>query len=373
MSQKKAILILVAALIAVGLLVWLGLSLFGPKSATGISAVQLPCPYSDTIRPYGKNVLYYDGLNLHCISSTGSVRWSFPLGPDAGYDCDDTNIAAWTGNTIYILDGRGIPTYNDDLGEEVQFARIGKQYVGAVIGETSTPRLVVKDHQGSHMDEEADAYSGLIMLDVGFYGPNGEYMWTLALDVFGTAANTIMNTFEVGKMNTGEVSLGEPITYEVVYENNKLRVINTRKMLTFDYRGKEDVSASALVYGWHLLDAEVPERGDALLLFAPTSQTQSVYDIRELRLLSGSKDKRFTMPSGCIGATVWNKTIYAISGDQMLRAGINDSRFIAFDMPLPSPVTELVGTLSDGKVIVACGSEAYVVTLPQGYLNTEGR
>lgn len=51
----------------------------------------------------------------------------------------------------------------------------------------------------------------MIILDLGFYGSNGEYMWTLALDVFGTAANTILNTFEVGKMNTGEVSLGKAL------------------------------------------------------------------------------------------------------------------------------------------------------------------
>ena len=199
-------------------------------------------------------------------------------------------------------------------------------------------------------------------------------MWTLALDEFGTAANTIMNTFEVGKMNTGEASLGEPITYSVLYENNKLRVINTRKMLTFDYRGTEDITASVLVYGWRLLDTEVPERGDALLLFAPTSQTENLFDITSLRLLSGTKDKRFTMPANCVGAAVWNKTIYAFSADQMLRAGMNDTRFSAFSLPLEAPVTELIGTLTDGKAIVACGEEVFVVTLPQGFtVSNEGR
>ena len=64
-------------------------------------------------------------------------------------------------------------------------------------------------------------------------------MWTLSLDVFGTASNTILNTFEVGKMNTGEVSLGSSITYSVLYENSVLRVINTRKMLSFNYRGMQ--------------------------------------------------------------------------------------------------------------------------------------
>ena len=183
--------------------------------------------------------------------------------------------------------------------------------------------------------------------------------------MFGTASNTILNTFEVGKMNTGEVSLGEPITYAVVYENSVLRVINTRKMLTFNDRGTEDTSASVLVYGWRYLDSEVPERGDALMLFAPTSQTENMYDLHELRLISGSRDKRYSLPDTCVGATVWNKTVYAFSKDTLYRAGQNDSRFTTYELPMESQATRLVATLTNGRAIVACGDEVYVITLPQ--------
>ncbi len=369
MSRGKAFALLLALIAAAGLLIWGAIRLFTAKPATGVSAAQLPCPYSDTIQPFGKNVLYYDGMSIHCMSDTGAVRWSFQIGADAGYDAGDIVVVAWVGSTIYILDQNGNSSYNDNLGEEVQFARAGSQYVAAVVGETTSPRLLVKDHTGAHMDEEADAYSGLIMLDVGFYGKNGEYMWTLALDVFGTASNTILNTFEVGKMNTGEVSLGEPITYAVVYENSVLRVINTRKMLTFNDRGTEDTSASVLVYGWRYLDSEVPERGDALMLFAPTSQTENMYDLHELRLISGSRDKRYSLPDTCVGATVWNKTVYAFSKDTLYRAGQNDSRFTTYTLPVEGECTQLIGTLTNGKAVIACGDQVYVVTLPQAILN----
>ena len=365
MSRRKAFMVLFLILAGVGLLIWGGISLFSVRLVTDVTASLLPCSYSDTIMPFGSNVLYYDGVSIHCMSETGSVRWSFQIGSDAGYDCNDSVVVAWTGSTIYILDQNGNASYNDNLGETIQFARVGTQYVAAVIGETTNPRLLVKDHLGAHMDEEADAFSTLILLDVGFYGKNGEYMWTLALDVFGTAANTILNTFEVGKMNTGEVSLGEPIAYAVVYENSLLRVINTRKMLTFNDRGTEDTAASVLVYGWRLLDSEVPERGNAMLLFAPTSQTDSIFDIRELRLISGSTDKRYSLPDTCIGAAVWNKTIYALSATTLYRAGINDSRFITYELPMESQATRLLGTLNNGHAIVACGDEVYVITLPQ--------
>ena len=365
MSRPKAFALLFAMLAVAGLLIWGAVTLFSGRTAAGVTASLLPCPYSEQIYPFGKNVLYYDGMSIHCMSDTGSVRWSFQIGANAGLHCTDEHIVAWVGPTVYIIDENGHSSYNDNLGETVQFARVGAQYIAAAVGSNDSPRLVVKDHTGAHMDEEADAYNNLILLDVGFYGKNGEYMWTLALDVYGTAANTILNTFEVGKMNTGEVSLGDSITYDVVYENSMLRVINTRKMQTVNDRGTEDVSASVLVYGWHFLDSEVPERGSALLLFTPTAQAENLFDIRELRLISGNVDKRYSLPDTCIGAAVWNKSVYAVSADKLYRAGMSDSRFATFELPLEAPATQYIGTLSNGRALVACGSEVYVITLPQ--------
>ena len=142
--------------------------------------------------------------------------------------------------------------------------------------------------------DRSDAFQTLLMLDCGFYGDDGQYLWTLAMDVFGTKANTILNTFQVGKMNTGEVSLGDSITYKVLFENNKLRVFNTRQLYTYDYKLVQDTNATMLVYGWKLIDDYIPAKGDARLLMAPTAQTNTGSAISELRLLSGSLDRRYT-------------------------------------------------------------------------------
>ena len=364
-KRWQSLIILAAILTGLIAVIVLLVSLFAYRPVTKVTAYRLPCEYNDSIKPFGNYVLYYDGVSIHCMSSSGAVRWSFQLGSNAGFDCTDDVVAAWAGNTIYIIDKNGNSTYNDNLGESIQFARAGKQYVAAVIGDNTAPRLVVKDHLGAHMDEEADAYKNLLMLDVGFYGQNGEYMWTLALDVFGTAANTILNTFEVGKMNTGEVSLGSSITYAVLFENSVLRVINTRKMLSFNYRGTEDATASVLVYGWRLIDSDIPQKGNALMLFAPTAQTESDFDIRELRLISGAIDRRYSLPDTCIGAAVWDKNVYAVSATTLYRAAMEDNRFTDYKLPLSSPATRYIGALSNGNVIVACDSEVYVCTLPQ--------
>ena len=364
-KRWKSLLILAGILAGIAGVIFLLVSLFAFRPVTTVTAHRLPCDYNDSITPFGDSVLYYDGVSIHCMSSTGAVRWSFQLGANAGFDATDDVVAAWAGNTIYIIDRNGNSTYNDNLGAPIQFARAGKQYVTAVIGDDTAPRLVVKDHMGAHMDEEADAYKNLLMLDVGFYGQNGEYMWTLALDVFGTASNTILNTFEVGKMNTGEVSLGSAITYAVLFENSILRVVNTRKMLSFNYRGTEDTASSVLVYGWRLIGADIPEKGSAQILFAPTAQTDSDFDIRELRLIQGTTDRRYSLPDACIGAAVWNRNIYAVSGTSLFRASMEDSRFSDYPLPLQNPATRFIGVMQNGNVILASGTEVYVCTLPQ--------
>ena len=101
--------------------------------------------------------------------------------------------------------------------------------------------------------------------------------------------------------------MAKALPYDILFENSILHVITTRKMLAFNYRGTEDTTKSVLVYGWKPLGWEVPARGDALILFAPTSQTDSSYDIRELRLLQGEDDRQYSLPDICIGATIWHK------------------------------------------------------------------
>ena len=155
-----------------------------------------------------------------------------------------------------------------------------------------------------------------------------------------TGMEGTLTTFQIERGRVTLLRIGE-FNSQMVFEEGRRHLsmydtpygalsvgINTRKMRAFNYRGTEDTAQSVLVYGWRLLDDEIPERGNALMLFSPTSQSDSIYDIRELRLISGSSvDKRYSLPASCIGATVWNRTIYALSATQLLRAGLNDSRF----------------------------------------------
>ena len=334
---------------------------------TKMTASQMPCWASQDVTPFGDSVLYYDGASVHCLSATGAVKWSFPVGMGASFSVSGTHAVIWRGATLYIVDKNGAPTYNETLSSDIQFARIGSAYAAAVIGDDTHPDLVVKDLNGNQIDEEIEAFSGLMMLDVGFFGDQGQYMWTLCIDLYGTALNSVLNTFQVGRTNSGEANLGDKLVYKVLWENNKLRVFSTQQMYTFDYKAVRDVNNTMLVYGWNLIDAWIPQRGDAVLLLAPNNQTGSSTKVSDLRVLSGNTDLRYTLPDNCIGAAVRERSVYAFSTRWIYRANISDQRFYAYAMPLPDglEVTSFLGTTSNGYALLGCGETVYSVSLPQ--------
>ena len=337
---------------------------YGKGKEIGVS--RLPCYSNQSVTPFSDGMVYYDGASIHHLSSGGTIRWSFPAGSDINFFCGPTHLALWSGRQLFLIDKNGNATYNESLEGEVQFARVGERYAAVVVGADTEPKLIVKDLNGAQVDVEADEYSGLMLLDVGFFGDQGEYMWTLALDVFGTAPNTVLNTFQVGKMNTGKISLGEAMTYKVLYENTRLRVFSTQQVYTYDYRCSQDTNATMLVYGWKLIDYEIPERGRAKLLLAPTSQTSSTQVISELRVLEGDTDKRYTLPAKCVGAHIHNGNIYAVSGDYVYRADTGSQRFFAYRIPGDyGAVTACYGITGDGKMLLASGESMFALTLPQ--------
>ena len=355
-------------LVSVALAVVLGIHFLGRYGkGKEIGMAKLPCYSNQNVTPFRDGLVYYDGVSIHHLSSSGTIRWSFPAGSDVKFAVGPTHMAIWSGTQLFLVDKDGRATYNESMEARVQFVRVGERYAAVIVGEDTEPKLIVKDLKGAQVDAEAEAYSGLMILDTGFYGEQGEYLWTLALDVFGTAPNTVLNTFQVGRMNYREVSLGEALTYKVIYENARLRVFTTRQVYTYDYKGTQDTNSTMLVYGWKLIDADIPERGRAKMLLAPTSQTSSAQLISELRVLEGMDDKRYTLPTTCVGASIYHSNIYAISSDYIYRADVNSQKFFGYPIPAPEGVaiTAFYGITDDGKMLLASGETMYSLTLPE--------
>ena len=351
----------VAAVLAVQLLRNVGRSV-------AITPTALPCNPRQDVRPFGENVVYYDGASIHCISpSGGGAKWSYPVGSGAAFAVSGTHLVAWKENQVIFLDAGGKASYNENMEAPVQFARIGDNYAAIVIGDDTRPRLLVKDMQGAQKDYEDESFNGMLILDVGFYGPGDQYMWTLAMDVYGPAVNTVMNIYQVGKMNAGIVSLGEDLVYRVLYDNNQLRVFTTQQLYAFDYKGVQNVNNTVLVYGWQLIDWYIPDRGDARMLLTTTLDGNSVYAISQLRLISGASDRNFTLPSSCVGAAVDGSNLYAFGSEYLYYTNVDNQHFYAYPFNLPDgqQVSGFLGLTTNGRAIVTGGNSVYAIPLPR--------
>ncbi|MBR6029324.1 MAG: hypothetical protein IKP40_09560 [Clostridia bacterium] len=356
-----------ALIAAVAAVIWIVRGLRTMGSASEVRVSKLPCGATQDVTPFGDNILYYDGTSIHCLTAGGGIRWSVPVGLGAHFSCSTSQVVAWTDNQVYIFDRSGHTTYNETFREPIQFARIGSRYCAMAVGEDTEPQLLVKNLDGTQVDQESDAYSGMLLLDIGFYGEADQYLWTMAMDVYSTAINTVLNTYQVGKMTTGVQDLGSFLAYKVLYENGRLRVFTTQYMYTYDYKAVQDISSTQLVHGWRLIDYTVPDRGNGSMLLAPTSQIGvSSMSIQELRLLSGSGERRYTIPSACVGAGIIGRNIYGISRQYCYRADVDSGRFTAFSLSLPqgSTITELLG-FTTSHAIVAAGDDVYTVSLPR--------
>ncbi len=357
-----------AILIAAVLLIIGAVQLIGVLGrTTSISALSLPCYAHQDVTVFQDGVLYYDGASIHFVNAGGGIEWSYPVGEGASFSVSDSHLIIWAGSQLFIVDSRGRPSYNQSMDEPIQFARIGARYAVIVTGEDLAPTLYIKDLQGTQVDLEHEAFDGMLLLDCGFYGANDEYLWALAYDVYNPKITTIMHTFQVGQMNTGVISISDHLAYKVLDANNKLNVFTTQQMYIYDYKGVQDVNNTQLVYGWKYLGHDIPDRGSANILLAPTAQTNSVQSITELRVLSNELDRRYTLPSSCVGAALRQGDIFAFSDSYLYSGEVSSQRFYAHTIPLPDgrTVTDLLGLTDNGYAIVASNNEVFSISLPR--------
>ena len=334
---------------------------------TTVKALSLPCYAHQDVTAFQDGVLYYDGASIHFVNAGGGIEWSYPVGDGASFSVSEDHLVIWAGTQLFIVDAKGKPSYNESMEAPIQFARIGKKYAAVITGDDLKSTLTVKDLQGTQVDDETEAFDGMLLLDCGFYGANNEYMWTLAYDVYNPAIATIMHTYQVGSMNTGEVNLGEHLAYKVIYADQMLNVFTTQQMYIYDYKGAQNVNDTMLVYGWKYLDHAIPDRGATQFLLAPTAQTSSVQSITELRVFSSTLDRRYTLPSACVGAAIDQGRLYAFSDKYLYAGQVNNQRFYAHDMNLPDDrsVTAFVGLTNNGYAIVISNNEVFSVSLPK--------
>ncbi|MBQ2953612.1 MAG: hypothetical protein IJE07_08660 [Clostridia bacterium] len=352
--------------IAAAVILTVVISLLG-SSGHSITSTRLPCYAHQDVTVFQDGVLYYDGASIHFINANGSIEWSYPAGDGASFSASDSNIIVWADRQLAILNDEGYSTYNRAMDESIQFARIGQKHAAIITGDELTSTVFIKDLQGAHIDSETTQFDGQVLLDCGFYGSSDQYMWTLSYDFYAPIVTSILATFQVGSMNTGSATLTNHLPTRVVYLNERLHAFTTQQLYTYDYRGVEDTSGNMLVYGWQYLAHTQPKRGLAYILLAPTNQATGESGMKDLRVISTGFDRRYSLPSTCVGAAMSGESIYAFSSQYLYSGKISSQRFYAHQIQLEDgrSVTDFVGLTSNGYAIVVSNNEVYSVTLPK--------
>ena len=157
MQRKKKSMppaLMLGALLAVAVIIVLLVWSVGSNSSSGMTgrASRLGALPGQSVTPFGEDVLYYDGTMLQCVSDTGSTRWNFQVGANAGFSAANQRVVAWSANQLYALNARGQNTYNNRMNSEIQFARVGKGYIAAFVGTSDTGTVYVIDNDGSLAD-----------------------------------------------------------------------------------------------------------------------------------------------------------------------------------------------------------------------------
>jgi hypothetical protein len=354
-SLRRWLILLGAVVLLVG-----GYFIFrGVTAETRVSSQVLPCRANDDVTVFGEDVLYYDSSVIYCLRGGGGIKWSFPVGANARFAASDTNLVIWNGAQLYIVDRNGHASYNETMESSVQFARIGSKYCAVVIGEDTEPTLLIKNLDGTQADFEREEYSGMFLLDAGFYGDSDQYLWTLAYDYYGVAINTVLNTYQVGKTNTGKVNLTSFLAYKVLWGSNSLRVITTQQMYKYDYRAVLDNAGTQLVYGWQYEGSETDRRGNLNILMVRTAEINGAdRRLTTLRVYRGDNTPEpYHLPVPCVGAGIWNGTVYAFAEDRLYHTDSPSKAFKAElipDLPDGKILSSLIGVTKAGRAVVAC-------------------
>lgn len=349
-------------LLLVGTLLFLIFLVFGISQlfTDDMQSARINAMPTDQILPFGEEVIYYDGMSLHCARANGSIRWSYSLGTNGSFSCSNSSVVAWIDNQLYVINKDGKATYSDRMEGPIRFARVGENYVAACIGEELNSSVRVCTLTGAIMVSES--FPDLYLLDIGFFYNNDQLMWVLGLDLYGNAPVMSLSTYEPGKLSTGAVELQDELVYEIYTHNNMLMVVDTTKIRTFNYKCVEQSDIDpVLVYGWQMKQSKTIGRNTyALFEKMPTIGDATTFS--ELRLVTNQSIKSLRLLSPCIASGLGEKGVYGFGSNVIYYAPYGASTFST--NALQYPITDFVCMLEGNRAVIVSGDSVYIIKLP---------
>ncbi|HML45739.1 MAG TPA: hypothetical protein PKE04_03185, partial [Clostridia bacterium] len=322
--------------IGAALLAALLLAVYGISQSFGRNdrPTRLGCLPSDRIEAFGEDVLYYNNGTLTCAGAGGNIRWTFQLGNNANFYAADRMVVAWSANQLYVINASGASTYNNRMTSNVQFARIGATYVAAYLGDEDEGTIQVMNHQGTFV--ESVAVSNVVLTDIGFFGNRGQRMWTLGLDVLGTAPTTTLSTYESGRqMATGAASISDRMVYRIYLRDSYLMLVDTQSVTAYDYKCTPVPSLNAsLIYGWQYSDSREIGK-ECYTLLHPMPDDDGTVRMRSMRLITKSGDAVLRLPTQCFAGVLGSRCLYAFSQSAVYYARYGQTRFRSENLNFP--------------------------------------
>lgn len=304
--------------------------------------------------------VYYDGSTVSCISSSGTLKWSYLVGSGAGFKATDYGVAAWVNKSITLIDSRtGTTTYNGTMDENVISAYVGSKYAAIVAGAKEDMPVIVLMEPGGRQVNRIVLDSETV-INYGFYS-NGSLLWTMICNTNGTVPNTSIRTYRPGKEIVGSISDSEQLNYAVMFQQNQVVVAGDTYLKVYDYTGVEDVSKRTLIYGWYLVTAD-NSYADPLMVLVNDSQYSTDSSVRDIRLMRSNMDKIIRMPFGCRDVCVVGDMLYGFSADGYLMK-MNANQVVPEARALGVEVDNVYGVTGDNVAVVESNGKVHLINL----------
>ena len=303
--------------------------------------------------------IYYDGSSIAAVDTSAKVRWSYLIGREADFDATDYGVAAWTGESLTLIDDtNGTTTFSGSMEADVLSARMGERYTAVLLGPEHDSTIVLMEKGGRRINSITLTHQTVI--DYGFFS-KGTLLWVMSLDSSGTVPSCTINTYRPGKERVGMIHDNEQLMYGVVFQSSYFCCAGDTYLKVYDYTGNEDKTRRRLVYGWYMaaLDSVVD---NPMMAFVPNNQYDAKDGMRDVRMIRSNLDQQIRMPYGCQSLVARNNRVYGFSTEGYVmiaeqgRANVDAYR-------LPMSFDKSYGVTANNCAVLGSGNTIYLLSM----------
>ncbi len=328
------------------------------RSAYDYKAVQLAANVSLEVVDDG--FVYYDGGSIGAVTTDGRVKWSHLLGRNASFHATASGIAAWSGETLTLIDSQtGNTSFSGAMETEVLSACIGEKYIAVLLGPEHNSTLVLMEPGGRRVN--SITMTNQTVIEFGFFS-RGSLLWVMSLDSSGTVPSCTVNTYRPGKEIVGSIHDNEQLVYGVVFQSSYFCCAGDTYLKVYDYTGSEDKGRRRLVYGWYMAALDEGAGDDPMMAFVPNGQYDSEDGMHDVRMIRAALDQQVRMPYGCQSLIARNDRVYGFSTEGYVAIAEQGKKEVrAYGLPMS--FDKVYGVTLDNVAVLGSGNIIYLLNL----------